>query len=145
MENNKNEITIEKEIYGWDVNDIADIIEKEFISILPEDIKNKLEGIEDFTPAEGFCMWLDEVYDNDKELPEFVKEYSKIHTEGDYMVQGSSLETDEDEFVLSVVTTFQPREDDNDNSDGRNHDNRLLYILLADGYGEPLFKVNYVK
>lgn len=142
MENN-NVITIEKEIYGWNINDIGNIIKESFISILPEELKNKFEDDEDFSPAEGYCFDYDELYVEGEYVPEFVNTYMSENKENQFMVQSLGIDIEDECLIINVITTFQPREDEG--QDGRNHDNRLITIELSNDSGETLYKVNYVK
>lgn len=142
-------ITLEKELYGWNIKDIGRIIREEFISILPEQFRFIVKDVKDFTPSESYGFSVDEVFDEDT-LTNYVRDY--VHNSEDRSFLGHILGIDDDFgwFNIYVVTTFQPRWDNEtklpqEGEDGRNHDNRVLYIALTDEDGEGLFTINFTK
>lgn len=132
MERKANKV-IDKEIYGWNVNDIFKIVDTEFKPHLPEDLRDMInyDGI-----TEGIEMYLEEIFDNDEIIPEFVKEYQERRP-NEYLVHTWGIGEDNDDYIC-VVTTFEPEE-------GDNHKNRLLHIDIYRWDGELKYRISYVK
>lgn len=124
----------EKELYGWHIKEQQEIIRKEFI---PNIIKEAYGDLNNFTISEGISMTLDEIYDEEDIIPEFVKQYQERRPD-EYLCSVGSIDKDNGIFYIAIVSTFELLED------GK-HKNRILYITLLDEDGEDIFTLSFVK
>lgn len=142
-------ITVEKELYGWNTKDIDRIIREEFLPRLPEQFKFIIKDLDSFEPQEGEIFGIDEIFDEDT-LTGYVRNYVHNSKENSFLGHVLSIDDYFGWFNIYVVTTFQPRLDNETKlpqkgEDGRDHDNRIIYIALADEDGEGLFTINFTK